>query len=548
MTTSRRRSESGSTLALSVLALTIIAMIVLFIGTQTMSTIFAGKKARDNSVGMAAADSAIEKYRVALEAHLADEYDAWMLTEDDLIRLVNQKVAGANAGRAKVIASPDSWERAHGLKPAPMFSKYKYTVQEQTSTGFSFWQVYRVIPPGRDKDHESNLTVYFRAWATGANPDAPSTSSPRLFRAEYRPGYFSDFQAVSNQAFEVEGNPDYWIQGPIHSNGYDPRASWGGDKAIGISFDSKSEPRCFAGAEFSTSRNATIKVPGASCHKNKYPRNVHSRELDLLAAEKSFKWLEKDECNPKNSLVVCLRNSGPYNVRLGNNTVFVNGQPHHLVQTDLDSLSLTILLDNEVELSGKLTNTTSRAARVTIATRRTSTTSPVPRVFLSAKSGGLVGAANPKRDVVSVLAQGDIILPLKPSCLHHVNLAAISESGGITIPPQYATETAPSSNDLLNGKMSCWNELTLFGSYSSNSSLLASKAWQVPAKAPECKSIYKQFKNRTCPIGYPIITLAYDPVFYRNTPPAYPPSTPWATVKAKEANRSCIDSKVPTCA
>lgn len=569
MTGDGSHPERGSTLSLSVLALTIIAMLVLFIGTQTMSAIFSGKKTRDNSVGMAAADSAIEKYRVALEAHLADEYDGWTLDQADLERLVNDKGAGIQAG--EVIHSPPSWELARGLTPTPAPNPHPFTVRERMgpSSGYSFWQIYKIVPPGRRAGKESNLTVYFRAWATGSDPNAPSPSSPRLFRAEYRPGYFSDYQAVTNETFLVESNPYYKIDGPIHSNGYSNKAGFTGTEAVGIKFDSMSTPTCTAMAEFSTARNAKIVgtgPPGASCGKNNVLHNRRARELDLLAAEKSFLWLKNEECGTE--FVICRDRSSastPYKIHLSKNGVYINGEFKKLQPTDLDSLSLTVMLDDQVQLSGVLSDTDpNRVSRVTIATRRKDTLSALPRVFLRKSSGPYatqVGALNPNEDVVSVIAQGDIVLPLKTDlvpmnsngCLSRVNLAVISESGALTIPPQYATEASPSVK-FDGGELTCAGKLTLHGSFSSNGSLLASKAWALPPTSPGCPVSVGDvaYAGVTCPIGYPLVTLRYNPVFYRNTPPAFPTSTPWATVKAKETNRTCLDdltaSGAPKCA
>lgn len=539
--------ERGSTMSMAMIALTIIAMIMLFVGTQTMSSIFIGKRKQATSLGMAAADSAVEMYRLSVQSSLADEYDGYQLSRADLERLLRSRPTGGGAATgATVISSSDNWERQRGLKPAQVPPDARFTVAERKSDGtYSFWQVYQVVTPSRLPSDSvvgpAELTIFFRAW-TADSPQSTNVSDPRLFRAEFRPSYFSDYQIVSNGPFVVDDNDDYDVNGPIHSNGYVVQGVGRGDgnALTGILFGTA--PTCGSGAEFTTSRNAPIQVPGDSCQSA--PRNRSARELSLLGVEQSYRWIEA-EC--ASAAVLCLDTerpslSRPYRILLATNGVVVNGTHVPLVRTARNSASLTVLASDEVVLGGTLSVTDPNlAGRVTIANRRRSGNERIPRIMLQATSSGAgIGSAQPGKDVVGLITQGDVVLGIPParSCIGSLSLAAISGSGSITIPPEYSTFSPPPIN-LESGNYQCTGRLDVFGSYSMHASFVASMAWRTASG------------GRTRSVGYPNVRLRYGDVFYRNTPPFFPQSLPWGVVKAKEANQSCLIAGTarmePTC-
>lgn len=506
---------------MAVLAITIVAMIMLFVGTQTMSSIFTTRQKQERSVGMAAGDSGIEKYRAALQARLVDESNGWQLDQAALARLVDGQTGATVVSNA---ATSD----AAGMVPALVPAQYRFSVREVGTDSIGYWQVFNVIPPRyltTPSSPASNLVVYLRAWATSTTNET-ITTQPRIFRVEYRPTYMSDYQMVTDAPIFVRDNPGWVIDGPIHSNGYSV-TDWlardpSGTTRSGIWFERA--PTCTANANFSTSQDAPIAVPaGSGCGPAVGAAEKHARQVSLLGVEDTYRYMEA-RCGT--AVVRCFTTGGPYVVRLGNSTISVNGVGIPLAAA-ADSGSMSVLLDGHTTVMGALTMPGNRAGRVTIAVRRRSTADRQPRVTLSPAGGTTVGAATPQKDTVGIVTQGDIVLDHAPNgCLRGVNLAAISQSGSITLTPEFVTLAPPAVN--LAGR-ECSAPVGLYGSFAGHGQLLASIVW------PDVRT-----GGLTPRVGYTRPQLRYNRNLFRNPAPFFPTALPWGVAKVKDADRRCL--------
>lgn len=520
-----RAREQGFSLSAAVLALTMIAMVMVYVGTQTLNSIYTVRKKTDRSVGMAAGDSAIEKYRVALQSGLADESNGYLLDEASLRRLVEAQ-AGADvrpnsmtstaSGMVDVMPSVPAWAR--------------FTVRERGSDAIGHWQVFHVHHPRHlQSSPASDLVVYIRAWATALD-SSNITTRPRLFRVEFRPGYFSDYQVVTNAPFHQRNLGAVTVDGPIHSNGY-RYLDWlaldaGGSPTTGIYFEAA--PTCGTNARFSTSQDAPIRIPAGSCNAAAAAARTDARQINLLGVEDTFRRLAA-RCDAGNRVVRCATGQPRYDVRLGSGSVTVNGTTYPLVNTGPDSAALALLLDADVVLSGSV-SAAGRSARVTIATRRTTNGARRPQVFLRNTGSSPIVGATDLRHSVGVVTQGDIVVDGRSehACLQQVNLAAVSSAGSVAITPELLTIAPPAIS--LTGR-DC-GALSLRGSFASHGQQVMAISWPNP-RVPG---------TFTPTVGYSDTTLRYNPNLFLAPPPYFPVATPWGVTKSKDADTRCFEA------
>lgn len=509
-------------MSMAIFAMTMVAFLMLYVGSQALNSMYSARKKSDNTVGMAAGDSAIEKIRTALQGGLIDEANDFQLDETSLNLLVKEQ------DRTKVI--PNSQAPGYAsMKPVrlPNPARLHFTVREQGSDSVGYWQVYDVLTPRYHRAAPSEVVIYVRAWATATTSDT-ITTKPRIFRVEYRPGWFSDYQSVTDAPFFIKDNANVRIGGPIHSNGYsvvdflamdDNRVT-----QRGIWF--KDAPTCLPGAKFSTSQDAGIRVPGGSCSSYASNAKQNARQLSLLGVQSTFQRIQ-NRCGNGYGLVYCPSGAPSYDVRLGYQSVRVNGT-NYALRMRPDSGSLVLLLDGDVVIHGKLTMLGSRAGRVTIAARRRNATDRQPQVHLRGDLGSVVGAADPSKDTVGIINQGDIILdtPNYGGCMSRVNVAAISQSGSVTIPPEFVTLAPPPYN---LSSLGCDNPSVFFGSFAAHGQFVPSIKW------PDIRS-----GAWTPTVGYSRPTFSYNPNLSLNPAPFFPTATPWGVTKAKDANARCL--------
>jgi hypothetical protein len=228
--------------------------------------------------------------------------------------------------------------------------------------------------------------------------------------------------------------------------------------------------------------------------------------------------------------VLCPSGSSSYDVSLGRDAVVVNGHSYALYSNPAitpDSETLTVLLDGDVNLTGALyTSNPARVARVTIATRRRASSDRQPQVYVYGSGSGIVGARDAAKDVVGIVTQGDVVLAPAPNCFRQLNVAAIAQSGSITVPPEFVTLAPPSVN--LNGR-ACGGTTSFFGSFSGHGQFVASIRW------PDVRT-----GNLTPAVGYTAPYLRYNRNLFLVPPPYFPTALPWAVSKVKDADKRCL--------
>ncbi|MBC7644366.1 MAG: hypothetical protein H7123_04510 [Thermoleophilia bacterium] len=538
----RRQPEQGSAIALAILTLFIISLLVVYVGTTTLGSLHNLNTKRDHTVGMAAADSAVEKYRIALLSHAADPWSGYLISSANAAKLLNTKTDAS----ATVLPSAPA-EASFGLSPAATTvtragAAYQWIARQQFDKTYSYWQVFHVVKPQYNAARPQDVTIYFRAWATSLT--GAITTKPRLVRAEFRPGLFSDYQAVTDLPFFTQ-DPAIVFSGPVHSNGsVESPALLVPAGFTGISLNRS--PQCAAGAEFSVPTGARIAVTG-NCASGAFRKRLHARKINLLGAEESFGYMTS-RCGPRASAMVCTAgaatsatgvrgmaaiatNASLYTIQLGVNGVRVNGQFFPLAPSSGsgDDDALTVLVDQPVRLSGALIDTNgSRAGRVTIATRRLNNLSGAPDIHLDATAGGTVGAANPAKDSVGVIAQGDVVLTPGPRCLSTINAALLAESGSVSIPGEWKTLSPPPTD---RTGLECAGPLTIRGSMSMHGLLLADYGWTVA--------------GRQLPglIGYPNLKFYYNRRLQTNPPPFFPATSPWQVSATENADNACVTTR-----
>ena len=527
---------------MTVLGLTIVAMIMLIIGSQTMGSLFSSRQKQEKSTGMAAADSGIEMIRLALQSGLADETDGFALTREDLETLI----ANDPESTAEVIANSSAWALTPALVTDP---DQQFTVREAARDSYRYWQVFNVIPPRYAPGRSSNVVYFVRAWAM-AKDEATMTTSPKVFRVEFRPGLFSDYQFVSDAPFWVYNNTSYVINGPIHSNGYDPDAafvSYSPDDPLdpiqghGIYVDA---PRnCTGRARFSTSQGKPITVKGSdsTCIEAAADGQTNARQVSLLGVNKVLERI-RERCGAIGVYCDPYKNSPQplTDIRLAGDQVQVDGATVAASRwqvTPGDSRALTILVAGDVRIRGSIDSSGSgEVLRVTIANMRHESLDRSPNVLLAADGGNkVVGVANgtgsgnnDMRDSVGVITEGNIILPMPATgqgdCLRTVRMAAIASTGGVTIPPEWVLKDAPPVSTLDGWE--CNADLALEGSFATHGQFVASMGWGTSTGKKD--------------VGYPSVGMVYEQRLYSVPPPFYPTTLPWGITKVGDADSRCL--------
>ena len=397
-----------------------------------------------------------------------------------------------------------------------------------------YWQVYDVIEPRYSSMRPSDLIMYVRAWSTGK--DMRLASKPRVFRIEFRPGFFSDYQLVSDGPIFGSQGSIWQIGGPVHSNGY-PGPKWFSGDTKGIK--SKGMATCFGRARLSTSHDAEIDVPGCSGGFIGGISRKRSREVNINVVNDSFKYI-KSRCGVV-AYVTCATGRGPYDVTMsagGISWTSENGGGGFAAAggnvRNGDANSAVVLFNDEVRVSGSVSGMGVRASRVTIAAYREDPNALPANIVL--RGGGTVGGANPRTDSVGLVAQGDVILDVPPEgqCLGTVNAAVATAGGGVTMPQSLLTLTKPAADV---SSSNCGN-ITLTGSYVAHNPPRTFVRWT------------NKDGDEVGRAGYGTANYNYSDALYVNPPPLFPTSRPWAMTKVADAKNVCLTTRAgdPTCA
>ena len=203
--------ESGQALVVAVFVLALVATSTTFIFLNSRSSSQSLRAAKQDAVSLIALKDAAQSFELVLRSNIATEGTNW-----NLPNAASYAQAGLNAHTLPP-TSPFAQalpQNAPGtpITPSPIV----------VSNGDFNWQIVRIYPPIYPPDgsttfmtnNAANLVVVLRGWM-GSGGDV---SRARLFRAEYRPTWFSDYEIIADQSIALASG--FVLNGHIHSNGF----------------------------------------------------------------------------------------------------------------------------------------------------------------------------------------------------------------------------------------------------------------------------------------------------------------------------------------
>ena len=528
----RRRQEQGIALPAAI-ALAVVAVVLLSaVSAYVMSRVADTENRRDRVVSVPVVDTAMTRLRIGLERDLLPEHNDFVPTKAGLQQLV--------AGTDATVLDGSFVEPAI---PSPMPD---VTIREPVNSEVvGYWQLLQVFPPEyAEADDEGMVVVYIRAWQSSPGAGAVGTE-PRIYRTEFRPGRFADFQAVIDGP--IVFGPGAEINGPIHTNGFaDDRANFLDTVAPTtkqrIWTADASKVTCTGAAQITTAEGDV--EPGA------FPgcpvKTGTKRYVNLLAAEESFERIN-GACTPGG------------NIRCFNETYEGSSVPGTVAQKPPDLRGYRVELKaEEIVVSGYEVNWTTEqltpypvAGAGTIPTPKGSTTvlrfadnvvlsgTTKARVTIAARKqvggGGGVksGAANiyligntaheGDGSVLGLLAQGSIIVGAikKPdgstACLSTLRAGMVAMSGTLTIDPRYTTRLYQ------DGAPQC-GKIDLYGALAAHRSPV----------------LFWEWDNVAGHAGYATRDYAWNDSMRRNPPPYFPITDTWQPRHLRPANLDCF--------
>lgn len=453
----------------------------------------------------------ISTYLVALRTSIAREWNAYTITDREMCGLIGEEpTASPNPPCANVLnnnAYPvttwPAWARSvdadlrpgtdtsngpygyYGNTGMPSSSAYRYTVRipSDTNQPVVYWQIYGILPPNFHlgaAPSTTNLVIYIRSWVG----EPAANTKPTISRVELRPGYFSDYQILTQGPVQLEKNAT--INGPIHSNGFldtlvDPRSTALPVGAVTPPTDTPlndvriwsvgktpaTNVQCVGDfANLSTARGTIdsdiptgpIGTPD-KCHKEAGT----NRFINFLGIE-NVVGRDRADCAlvppaPLHQTVYCFNSTSPtgiWEVTARQHGAIDITSPTGVIThvegwgpgwplASENGAPRTFVFDRSIQLS--VEGTPSVIGRQTFIAWTTAAAAllnvPTASIYLESD---IIGSGS-GQDYLGMIAQGDIVTDINGAgiCKVHTikNAALIAASGSLTIPPDFATGTAP---------------------------------------------------------------------------------------------------------
>lgn len=539
MTVREQRTEAGFTLPLAIILIFVATILVTAAGTYVMGRTSDHDRRRDRVLAVPIVETAVHRLTMGLEENLLAEHRRFVPTPAQLTELT--------AGQ-RVNLLPGNPLRAP-MPPIPA-GLPQYTIQEigDGSAGkVGHWQMVGIFEPEyAEARDEGVVVIYLRVWI--APPTQPwLATEPRLVRVEFRPGRFTDYQAVIDGPLLF--GPGAKLNGPVHTNGFiDDRTNMQGAMAASnrVATVGSTTVPCSGAGQITTAQGNVEAGAFSGCRVRTNTR----RYVNMLAAEQSFDRIRlacQDSRMDSQKRAVCYDqpvggSSVPwsaatggldlrgYRVQIYSNYVRVSKyeinpstqQPgqytswSQTINTPAGSTTALLFADNVI-----VSGTTS--ARLTIAARKPGAAVPVvssqertgaANMFIhgDVKSSGASG-------VLGLIAQGGLVLQglAGGGCVREINAGMMAMGGTLTIDPRYTTEIHHS------GGAAC-GTLKVAGSLAAHRSPV----------------LFWQWANVSGYVGYNQRDYVWDADLRRNPPPYFPTTETWDSKHVRPADLDCF--------
>lgn len=517
------RAERGSAL-LSVIGMSVFgALIVIAIMVSTQASNDTSKNAVDSSFeGRIASDagvvlaSAYSSLRVG--EHVGYVPDAPTLR--DYARIVNGNVRANGQLPIRKLRRVDT-------DRVPDYGRFA-TWKPLGDDRLGWWQVYSVklptwqTPSGGTTTVGGRVVVYVRTWITG--PDhGQLIGSPRIYRLDLRPTWFSDFQELVDGPTRI--GADATIEGRIHSNGF--------ESSYYDQYRSQVDRNTMIEVDASVGCGNTVTITTANGNLTGSPscrgrwRLDAGRRYNLLRIRElveRVRDIDRSGGHPNLNVRVVNSPDSTTRVELRSNGLAVNGGPLISARVS-DSLGIpgrseqgaVLLVHGNVELSGTL-GSQSRALVIAAAepgaTRYGRGSAPSiwvvdDEVGAAPTNGANVGSS------FGAVAEGNVVFDQTRACGVTYRGSILAMSGGVSSHPTWHVPYTVANPRLCRGRA------TIQGSVSAH---FATNLYGVVEGYTERRYSW------------------YRPLF-DNPPPLSPTAGDWEVSSVHVANLDCFDAQ-----
>ncbi len=526
----RRRGEQGIVLIWAIIAIAVMAVIAVSFSMLSSGTLSRSKSKTDRALTTPHVQSAVTKLGIALQSDLASESDNFTLSAAELETLGQagiDNVASAAEMPTQFRSQGGVWRHGAGsslvqVGALPVITYHEsasLTAAECSSLGVSpcdtplhgWWQIYRIeLPDVNSTTTVGQVVYYVRTWVGPANGSTGSDAT--VVRVATRPGRFADYQLISDGTIIFRDGAS--INGPVHSNGFDTADPATGGASTPYAIYTPPGVHCSADGSLTTARKSINTAAGAGC-----PEQANTnRYITFLRVETQIAEIAADAPSRPdvyrfgqidNSALEPLEHA--YHVRFSGGNVQVNPPGGAGWSTySPGSGNGAMLFEDDVVLEGGNLPT-----RFTIAASRPN--GGAASIYISGNVNPGVTAAG---KTLGLIAQGNIVLLMgngAGACdVTLVRAALVAAAGGLTIPPEYATQ------QIQDGAPHCGTPLRIEGSIAAHRPPLLYWKWVDGSWA-----------------GYDDRIYIWDKRLINATPPYFPLTGTWQATSIREANIDC---------
>jgi hypothetical protein len=532
-----RIQEQGVVLLWAIIALAVMAVIAI---TLTMAANGLLERSGTKSERVATypqVQSAVTKLGVALQSQLASPGDDYALSPADLAKLSKGGASNVASSAQMPKQYQDQggiWQRAGaslvsvGALPVTAYhERVSLTPAQCTEFGVSpcsnvhgWWQVYRVEKPDTTATSEvSQLVYYVRTWIAPPPPSAsapPKTSSdPIVVRISARPGRFADYQLISDGT--VSFRPGATIDGPVHSNGFDTDDAATGGASTPYAISVPGGVSCGPDGSLTSARK-TISAAGSSdcpaqANTNRYITFLRVQtQIDDIHDDYAAHRAGVREYAAAYDSAYADPFDTAYHVKLEGSSYRVKppgGSWSGSISPGEGEGA--VLFRDDVIVEGDLRQ------RFTIAASRSS--GGAASIYIL---DDINDDVTEKGKTLGLIAQGNVIVAMGRKAgagdcnVKTVRAAIVAAAGGLTIPPEYATQQSQ------QGAPHCNGTIRIDGSIAAHRSPMLNWTWADGTWAGYTGRYYK-----------------HDRRLINATPPYFPLTGNWQATSVREANADC---------
>ncbi|MCW2922443.1 MAG: hypothetical protein JWL76_2317 [Thermoleophilia bacterium] len=525
-----RTGEQGVILIWAIIAIAVMAVVAVTFSMLSNGTIERSKSKSERALSYPHVQSSVTKLGVALQADLASDTDNYGLSAADLATL---GPAGA-ANVATAAGIPTQFRTVGGVYRHGPGSTFVYagalpvvayhetaslTSAQCAALGVTpcdtslhgFWQIYRVeLPDVASTTSIGQVVYYVRTWVGPASGSYGSDAT--VVRIATRPGRFADYQLISDGTVHFRAGAK--INGPVHSNGFDTADPATG--GVSTPYAIKAEPgvNCSSDGSLTTARKTIVTGASSGCPKqentNRYITFLRVQtQLDDMAADAATRPDVYMYPTVDNTALAPLEHA--YHIQFSGGSFRVKPPFGGWGgwQSAGSGAGAVLFKDDVIVEGGDMTT------RFTVAASRPNEGSA--SIYIRGNVNANVTAPG---KTLGLIAQGNVVIDMQGTVgacnVTMVRAAIVAAAGGVTIPPEYATQ------QIQTGQPRCGTEFVIDGS--------------IAAHRPPL--LYWKWVDGTW-TGYDDRRYKWDKRLINATPPYFPLTGSWQATSVREANIDC---------